>query len=177
LKIKVGEGVEKWYKMFNFAAENNNDTTMSYPVGHFNCKLDAKGRLMLPAEFKEQMGEQAEEGFVMRPTLFEHSVCLDLFTRRDWDEQQEKLKGFFSIYNEEDNAALHFLNDGVRFAKLDASGRLQIPKELMERGGLEKEVVVAALANKMEIWDKDRYAQSIATVDKKKILEILKNIK
>ena len=47
----------------------------------------------------------------------------------------------------------------------------------MERGGLEKEVVVAALANKMEIWDKDRYAQSIATVDKKKILEILKNIK
>ena len=150
---------------------------MGYPVGHFNCKLDAKGRLMLPAEFKEQMGEQAEEGFVLRPSLFESSVCLDLFTRRDWDEQQEKLRGRFSIYDEAGNAALRYLNAGVRFAKLDASGRLQIPKELMEKGGLEKEVVVEALANKMEIWDKERHAQSVAAVDKGKILEILRNIK
>ena len=51
---------------------------MSYPIGHFNCKLDAKGRLMLPAEFKEQMGEQAEEGFVLRPSLFDNSQFLDL---------------------------------------------------------------------------------------------------
>jgi len=149
---------------------------MSYPIGHFNCKLDAKGRLMLPSEFREQMGEQAEEGFVMRPSLFDNSKCLDLFTRRDWDEQQLKLRARFSIYDEEGAQALRFLNEGVRFAKLDASGRLQIPKELMERGGLNKEVVVEALANKMEIWDKDRYDKSVATVDKKKILEILKTI-
>ena len=149
---------------------------MSYPIGHFNCKLDAKGRLMLPAEFREQMGEQAEEGFVMRPSLFDDSTCLDLFTRRDWDEQQLKLRARFNIYDEEGVQALRFLNEGVRFAKLDASGRLQIPKELMERGGLTKEVVVEALANKMEIWDKSRYDKSVATVDKKKILEILKTI-
>ena len=149
---------------------------MSYPVGHFNCKLDAKGRLMLPAEFKEQMGEQAEEGFVLRPSLFESSQCLDLFTRKDWDEQQEKLRAKFNIYNEEGIKALRFLNEGVRFAKLDASGRLQIPKDLMERGGLTKEVVVEALANKMEIWDKNRYEQSVSTIDKKKILEILSTI-
>ena len=150
---------------------------MSYPIGHFNCKLDAKGRLMLPAEFKEQMGEQAEEGFVLRPSLFDNSTCLDLFTRRDWDEQQEKLRKEFSIYDEEGINALRYLNQGVRYAKLDSNGRLQIPKDLMESGGLTKEVVVEALANKMEIWDKDRYTQSVAAVDKKKILEILKNIK
>ena len=150
---------------------------MSYPIGHFNCKLDAKGRLMLPAEFKEQMGEQAEEGFVLRPSLFDHSLFLDLYTRKDWDEQQEKLRAKFNVYNEEGIKVLRFLNEGVRFVKLDANGRLQIPKDLMERGGLTKEVVVEALANKMEIWDKDRYTQSVAAVDKKKILEILKNIK
>ena len=149
---------------------------MSYPIGHFNCKLDAKGRLMLPSEFKEQMGEQAEEGFVLRPSLFEHSKCLDLFTRKDWDEQQEKLRAKFNIYNEEGLQALRFLNEGVRYAKLDASGRLQIPKDLMDRGGLVKEVVVEALANKMEIWDKDRYQQSVTNIDKKKILEILSTI-
>ena len=131
---------------------------------------------MLPSEFKEQMGEQAEEGFVLRPSLFDGSKCLDLFTRKDWDEQQEKLRGKFSIYDEEGIKALRFLNEGVRFVKLDASGRLQIPKELMERGGLVKEVVVEALANKMEIWDKARYEQSVSTIDKKKILEILSSI-
>ena len=132
---------------------------------------------MLPAEFKEQMGEQAEEGFVLRPSLFDNSTCLDLFTRRDWDEQQVKLRKEFSIYDEEGISALRYLNQGVRYAKLDGNGRLQIPKDLMESGGLTKEVVVEALANKMEIWDKDRYTQSVAAVDKKKILEILKNIK
>lgn len=149
---------------------------MSYPIGHFNCKLDSKGRLMLPSEFKEQMGEQAEEGFVMRPSLFDDSKCLDLFTRRDWDEQQEKLRAKFNIYKEEGIKILRFLNEGVRFAKLDASGRLQIPKELMESGGLTKEVVVEALANKMEIWDKKLHEQSAATLDKKKILEILSSM-
>jgi len=149
---------------------------MSYPIGHFNCKLDAKGRLMLPSEFKEQMGEQAEEGFVMRPSLFDDSKCLDLFTRRDWDEQQVKLRAKFNIYKEEGIKILRFLNEGVRFAKLDASGRLQIPKELMELGGLTKEVVVEALANKMEIWDKKLHEQSVANLDKKKILEMLSNM-
>ena len=149
---------------------------MSYPIGHFNCKLDAKGRLMLPSEFREQMGEQAEEGFVLRPSLFDHSQVLDLYPRKDWEEQQEKLRGKFNVYDEEGIEALRFLNEGVRYVKLDTNGRLQIPKELMERGGLVKEVVVQALANKMEIWDKDRYQKSVSTIDKKKILEILKTI-
>lgn len=132
---------------------------------------------MFPSDFKEQMGEQAEEGFVLRPSLFENSKCLDLFTRRDWDEAQNKLRNEFSIYDEEGAAMLRYLNSGVRFAKLDANGRLQIPKDLMDKGGLVKDVVVEALANKMEIWDKERYQQSVATINKKKMFEILRNIK
>ena len=149
---------------------------MSYPIGHFNCKLDSKGRLMLPAEFREQMGEQAEEGFVLRPSLFDDSTCLDLFTRKDWDDQQERLRAAIKLYDEEGIKTLRFLNEGVRFVKLDANGRLQIPKELMDKGGLLKEVVVEALANKMEIWDKDRYQESVSAIDKKKILELLNSI-
>ena len=149
---------------------------MSYPIGHFNCKLDSKGRLVLPSDFREQMGEQAEEGFVLRPSLFDGSKFLDLYTRKDWEEQQEKLRIKFNIYDEDGIDILRFLNEGVRFVKLDASGRLQIPKELLELGGLTKEVVVQALANKMEIWDKDLHKKSVSTVDKKKILEILKSL-
>ena len=152
---------------------------MGYPIGHFNCKLDAKGRLMLPSEFREQMGEQAEEGFVLRPSLFDNSQFLDLYTHKEWDEEQQKLRAKIDIYDEEGIDVLRILNEGVRFVKLDASGRLLIPKELKELGGLSKEVVVQALANKMEIWDKDLrelHKKSMSTVDKKKALEYLKSI-
>jgi hypothetical protein len=60
--------------------------------------------------------------------------------------------------------------------KLDASGRLQIPKDLMESGGLVKEVVVEALADKMEIWDKERHKKAMSTIDKKKVIDILNSI-
>lgn len=153
---------------------------MSYPIGDFNCKLDSKGRLVLPSDFREQMGEQAEEGFVLRPSLFEGSQFLDLYTHKEWDEEQQKLRAKIDIYDEEGIDVLRILNEGVRFVKLDASGRLQIPKELKELGGLTKEVVIQALANKMEIWDKnlrELHKKSVSTADKKKALEYLKSIK
>lgn len=150
---------------------------MSYIVGHFTCKLDSKGRLMLPSEFKEQMGAQAEEGFVLRPGLFEGSRCLDLYTRKDWDELQDKLRTSLNLFDEEDIATIRFFNSGARFAKLDASGRLQIPKDLMDKGIITKEVVIESVANKMEIWDKELYEQSVNAIDNKKVLQILRNIK
>ena len=48
---------------------------MNYPIGEYYCKLDSKGRLLLPSSFKEQLGEAIDEGFVLRPSLFEG--CLD----------------------------------------------------------------------------------------------------
>ena len=150
---------------------------MSYIVGHFTCKLDSKGRLMLPAEFKEQMGAEADEGFVLRPGLFDSSKCLDLYKRRDWDELQDKLRNSLNLFDEDDLATIRFFNSGARFAKLDANGRLQIPKDLMDKGVLTKEVVIESVANKMEIWDKERYEASVGAVDNKKVLQILRNIK
>jgi len=132
---------------------------MSYPVGHFTCKLDSKGRLMLPSEFKEQLGSQVEEGFVLRPGL--HVACLELYTRKDWDEVQGQLRAAFSQFQAKQEAVLRKYNAGARFAKLDASGRLQIPKDLIEKGFLVKDIIITSVTTKMEIWDKDLYEQSI----------------
>ena len=93
---------------------------MSYPVGHFTCKLDSKGRLMVPSEFKEQLGEQVEEGFVLRPGL--HASCLELYTRKDWDNVQDKLRASLSQFNAQHDAVLRRYNAGARFAKLDSTG-------------------------------------------------------
>ena len=149
---------------------------MSYPIGHFSCKLDAKGRLMVPSEFKEQLGAQAEEGFVLRPGLF--NKCLELFTRKDWDDVQEKLKSSLSQFNPQHDAVIRKYNAGARFAKLDANGRLQIPKELIEKTALVKEIIISSVTTKMEIWDKSLYEETVESLDNDLFLKILsENIK
>ena len=148
---------------------------MSYPVGHFNCKLDAKGRLMIPSDFKEQMGAQAEEGFVLRPGT--NKKCLELFTRKDWDEVQEKFRTSLNPFNPQHEAVIRKYNAGARFAKLDANGRLQIPKELIDKGFVTKDIIITSVTTKMEIWDKNLYEAAVESLDDDVFMQILSEIK
>ena len=150
---------------------------MSYLVGHHNCKLDAKGRVLVPSEFKEQLGSEVEEGFILRPGL--HAHCLELYTKKDWNEVQDQLRAKFSQFNVKEEAVMRRYNSGARFVKLDGSGRLQIPKDLIEKGSLAKDIVITAVTTKMEIWDKDLYEQSINNdIDDEEFFNLLsENIK
>lgn len=148
---------------------------MSYPVGHFNCKLDAKGRLMIPSDFKEQMGAQAEEGFVLRPAS--NKKCLELFTRKDWDEVQEKFRTSLNPFNPQHEAVIRKYNAGARFAKLDANGRLQIPKEMIDKGFVTKDIIITSVTTKMEIWDKNLYEAAVDSLDDELFMQILSDIK
>jgi len=112
---------------------------MNYPIGEYYCKLDAKGRLLLPSGFKEQLGEALNEGFVLRPGLFE--TCLDVYGMDDWRKLQEKL-GRLNPFKKENLVIARRINAGARLVKMDASGRLQIPKDLVEKCGFVKDVVM-----------------------------------
>ena len=114
---------------------------------------------MVPSEFKEQLGDQVEEGFVLRPGL--HAHCLELYTKQDWNEVQDQLRAKFSQFNKKQEAAMRRYDAGSRFVKLDASGRLLITKDLIEKASLTQDIVITSVTTKMEIWDKDLYEQSI----------------
>jgi len=135
---------------------------LSYPIGQYQCKLDAKGRLMLPADFKEQLGDLAGEGFVLRPGLF--SKCLELYTMSDWVQTQDKLRSLNQFVRSNVELVRKY-NAGAKMVKVDGSGRLQIPKNLIESGGLQKEVVLTSLTVKMELWDKASYDEEINRMD------------
>ena len=149
---------------------------MSYPVGYFECKLDAKGRLLIPSDFKDQMGEQIGEGFVMRPAMNEKDRFLELYTRRDWDEMQNELKSKVNRFNPAHLAALRAINNGARFVKIDSAGRLQIPKELILKSSITKDVVISSETLKMELWDKDLYNEAMSAVDNDTILKTLQEL-
>ena len=130
---------------------------------------------MIPSDFKEQMGAQADEGFVLRPGS--QKKCLELFTRKDWDEVQEKFRTSLSPFNPQHEAVIRKYNAGARPVKLDATGRLQIPKELMDKGFLTKDVIITSVTTKMEIWDKALYKAAVESLDDDTFLQILSEIK
>ena len=139
---------------------------MSNPIGTFTCKLDSKGRLSFPADFREQLGELADEFFVMRPGL--HGTYLELYTMKDWKHQEETFKKV-NPFDKGNQLLIRAYTDGSRTAKLDANGRILIPKELLERGGLSKEVVINTMINNMEIWDKDAYYANIGSLSSEEV--------
>ena len=121
---------------------------MSNPTGTFTCKLDSKGRLMLPADFRGQLGSQAEEDFVQ------------LYTASDWNRRRDILMQVNTFDRRKLDIMRKYL-DGVKRVKLDASGRIQIPKDLLDRSGLVKDIVIDSMFTNMEIWDKAKYDERV----------------
>ena len=143
---------------------------MNYPIGEYQCKLDAKGRLMIPADFKEQLGNLADQGFVLRPGAF--STCIELYTMTDWNETQTKLKRL-SQFAKANVDLMRKYNAGAKLVKLDNSGRMLIPKNLITNGGLDKEVVINSLPGYMEIWDKDAYKAKLDELDQESLEKLV----
>ena len=145
---------------------------MDYPIGEYYCKLDAKGRLLLPSSFKEQLGEALAEGLVLRPGLFE--TCLDVYGRDDWRKLQEKL-GKLNPFKKENQMITRRINAGARLVNMDGSGRLQIPKDLVEKCGLIKEVVITSLPDRMQIWGKEKMDESNAQMTDEEFSQLLED--
>ena len=143
---------------------------MIYPIGEFYCKLDSKGRLLLPSSFKEQLGESLDEGFVLRPSLFDK--CLELFAMGDWRSMQEKLSKL-NPFKPENVMLIRRFNAGARMVKVDNNGRLQIPKDLMEKTNLVKEVVMTSLIDRMQIWDRSMKEIEDSKISEKEFADML----
>ncbi|MCQ2314395.1 MAG: hypothetical protein MJZ56_04385 [Bacteroidales bacterium] len=144
---------------------------MDYPIGEYYCKIDAKGRLSLPSSFQEQIGKSVlNEGFVLRPALFDK--CLEMFGMNDWRVMQERL-GKLNLFKRENVMLVRRFNAGARLVKPDASGRLQIPKDIMEKCAIEKDVVITALTDRMQIWDKKLMEQEDASVSEEDFINML----
>jgi len=133
-------------------------------IGTYECKIDAKGRVMLPSALKKQLLPILEKGFVLKRSVFQ--PCLELYPMDEWDDVMQKV-GKLNRFDRKNNDFIRRLTAGLKMIELDASGRLLVAKDLIGYSGLEKEIVVSSAGNILEIWDKDKYESAIndATVD------------
>jgi MraZ protein len=124
-------------------------------IGDYPCKVDAKGRIILPMTFKKQMPAAAQDHFVVRKDIFEN--CLVLYAIDDWNRQIEKIRKKINPYNREHNMFLRNFFKGTAELTLDNNNRMLIPKRLMELIGAERDVVLAGQDGRIEIWTASVY--------------------
>lgn len=126
-------------------------------IGTYECKVDAKSRVMVPAQLKKQL-DSLSEGFVLKRSVFQ--PCLELYPMNEWNALMEKVNRL-NRFKKENNDFIRRFTYGVRMVEMDSAGRLLIPKELSGYAKIEKEVVLNSVGNFLEVWDKDLYEKAV----------------
>lgn len=124
-------------------------------IGDFPCKLDDKGRVLLPSAFIRQMTGSMQEKFVLKKDLFER--CLVLYPMDEWERQSQILRQHTNPYNREHNIFLRGFFKGTAEVVLDSNNRLLIPRRLLDEIGANREIVMAGQLGKIEIWTNEDY--------------------
>jgi len=145
-----------------FALHHLKNLNLNTIVGTYECKVDAKGRLLLPAPLKKQLASSIQNGFVLKRSVFQ--PCLELYPMEEWDLMMQKINTL-NRFVKKNNDFIRRFTAGVKVVEIDALGRLLVPKDLMVFSSISKEVVFSSAVNIVEIWDKDLYEKSISGED------------
>ena len=129
-------------------------------MGEYNHTLDAKGRLIVPAKFREQLGDE----FVVTKDWMDAYLCI-----RRTHNIEEKFRGI-SMTSKDARKFSRFFFAGAASCEVDKQGRILLPTVLREYAGLTKDVVLVGVLSRVEIWDKDRWAEN--TYDEDEMDEI-----
>ncbi|MBI5372551.1 MAG: division/cell wall cluster transcriptional repressor MraZ [Sphingobacteriales bacterium] len=124
-------------------------------LGEFEATMDAKGRFLLPAGFKKQLPEEETTRFVINRGF---EKCLALYPMRTWEPLFEKITGLNEFDPKQREFRRAFLN-GATFVEPDSAGRILLPPNLKAYAGLQKDIVLMATGDKLEIWDSNKYKE------------------
>lgn len=118
-------------------------------MGEFRHTIDTKGRLIIPAKFREELGET----FIVTRGM---DGCLFGYTQEDWIDLQNKLKKL-PLTKKDARAFIRFLYSAAVECEFDKQGRITIPKALRVHGELEKKCVIVGVSDRFEVWSEKRW--------------------
>tara|TARA_B100001989_G_scaffold252642_1_gene235450 strand:- start:3802 stop:4269 length:468 start_codon:yes stop_codon:yes gene_type:complete len=127
-------------------------------IGSYECKVDTKGRVMMPVSLKKQLSKLVNEGFVLKRAVF--NPCIEMYPVNEWSKLMNKLNGL-NRFNKKNNDFIRRFTAGVKKVDMDISGRFLIPKDLIKHANIDKQIVVSSAVNILEIWDKSTYENVI----------------
>ncbi len=118
-------------------------------MGEYQHSLDAKGRIIVPAKFRDELGDR----FVVTRGL---DNCLFVYPRCEWEALEAKLKAL-PLTKGDARRFVRFLFSGATECEVDKQGRINLPQNLREYAGLDKEVIVIGVSNRVELWSQARW--------------------
>ena len=122
-------------------------------IGEFPCTVDTKGRFLLPSGLKKQIPAKEQKSFIVHRGIEKHLI---VYTRKEWDKISEEVNSL-NLYVKKNREFLRKFNRGATEIELDAMNRLLLPKTLTEFAGIEKDIVLFAYGNRIEIWSESEY--------------------
>ena len=139
--------------------------------GKASGKVDDKGRIVLPAIFRDAMAKDGLEDMTLIVKKNVQQCCLDVYTYAEWVHRSDKLlEGLDPELSTDDANFWTKYNEGVYAIVPDGKlGRLNIPSELLEKAGIAKEVVLSGIGYKLQIWAKETYEASLMTDEEFKL--------
>lgn len=126
-------------------------------MGEYNHTIDVKGRLIIPAKFREVLGDE----FVVTKGM---DGCLFVFDNSEWQVFAEKLRSLPMIDKEVRQFTRFFLA-GAASVEVDKQGRILLPSVLRDFAGITKDTVLIGVGSRIEIWSKDRWEGTVTYQD------------
>jgi len=118
-------------------------------MGEYQHNMDTKGRVIIPAKFRDELGEK----FVATRGL---DNCLFVYPMNEWSVLENKLTSL-PLTSKNARTFVRFFFSGATECELDKQGRISIPANLRDYADLSKETIIIGLANRIELWSKDRW--------------------
>lgn len=125
-------------------------------IGEYDCKVDAKGRFMFPVDLRKQLEMLFEKGFVINRNL--HQKCLVLYPVNEWEKLNKKLSKLNRLIKANDVFVRKFTG-GATTTEADHSGRILLPKSLIDYADIKADLKVLGSNNVIELWDKKLYEE------------------
>ncbi len=126
-------------------------------MGRYNHTIDPKGRLSIPSKYREILGDE----FVVSRGM---DGCLFAYASDDWKLFEEKLASL-PLINVEARQFARFFLSGAQYVTVDKQGRILMPQDLRDFAGLEKDVVLAGMGGRIEIWSLEKWEKNNEQVD------------
>ncbi|MFZ4522133.1 MAG: division/cell wall cluster transcriptional repressor MraZ [Bacteroidales bacterium] len=138
-------------------------------IGEFECRLDNKSRIILPAALKKQISPEAHDQFVLNRGF---EGCLVLYPQDVWDETTQKMRNL-NLFMTDARLFMRKFSNGATPLVLDSQNRLLLPKPLLDYAKIDKEIILFAYADRIEVWDKKTYMEQLSddSVDFAKLAE------
>lgn len=146
-------------KILIFLTHIKQKPLMQSLIGEYDCKVDAKGRFMFPVNLRKQLEDAFEKGFVINRNL--HQKCLVLYPISEWNKLNRKLSKLNRLIKANDVFVRKFTG-GATGADADNTGRVLLPKSLVDYAGISTDIKILGSNNVIEIWDKNSYGQFLS---------------